>query len=155
MTRAVRAGFDGKATPPATVAHASQFFLRYTEPPNNTMFRANQSDRIHDVAIPMRSANNGLQNNQNRNFSALLVSSLLYSTFLDSALLNLYPTSTLPLPLPVPRPHSYSSLLNPPRPYSALLYATLLYSTLLYPTLFSSFLSYAPLLCSTSTTSLL
>ena len=68
----------------------------------------------------------------------------LVSTLLDSALLNLYPYSTLPLPLPLPLALLYL--------YSALLYSTLLFSTLrcLYPTptLLTASLLYAALLYS-------
>ena len=78
--------------------------------------------------------------------------SLPFSTFLDSTLLNIYPysTSTLPLPLPIPLIHFYSALLYCPLPYSAPLCVTLLYSTHL-----SSSLLYAALLCSNSTSTLL
>ena len=74
-----------------------------------------------NIAVPLRSANNDLQSTI-RLVISLLYASLSYSTFLNSTLLNLYPTSTLPLPLPVPLLRFYAAL-----PYSPLLY---LFSTL-------------------------
>ena len=81
-------------------------------------------------------ANNDLQN------AIRIVASLLYSTLLDSTLLNFYPCSTLSLPLPVPLLHFYAALLC-----SALLYSTLHFSTQRSFTLLY-FYSYSP---STST----
>jgi hypothetical protein len=77
-----------------------------------------------NIAVPLRSANNELQNTI-RIVISLLYASLSYSTFLNSTLLNLYPTSTLPLPLPVPLLRFYAALLSSPLP-------------LLYSTIFSS-----------------
>ena len=109
------------------------------------MFRANPNI-LHDVAVPMGSANNDLQSTI-RIVTSLLYLSLPHSTFLNSTLLNLYPTSTLPLPLPVPLPLLLSSTLLP----STLFYSTLLYSTLLCSALLSSTL---PLLFSALPSSL-
>ena len=128
-------------------ARASQLFST-TEPPftrKNAMFRANPNI-LHDVAVPMRSANNDLQN------TIRIVTSLLYlfvphSTFLNSTLQ--YSTYTQLL--------LYHYLyLYPYRFYSALLYSPLLYSTLLYSALLCSALlsSTLPLLFSTLPSSL-
>ena len=113
---------------------------------------------ICDVAIPMRSANNDLQNTirfARHYWRTKTLRTALVSTLLDPTLLNLYPYSTLPLPLPLPLPllYLYSALL-----YSALLYSTLPYSTptlliasLLYAALLYSALLFSTILYSTST----
>ena len=56
-------GFDGKAA--ETIADASNFSpQRNLRLPEKKMFRANPNvqNRIHDVAVPMQSTNNDLQN---------------------------------------------------------------------------------------------
>ena len=149
---AVRARFHAKATTPGTVAHASHLFSqRNLGLPEKTQcfvqiltftFKLNC---IRDVAIPMRPANNDLQNTiklARHYWRTNTLRAALVSTLLDPTLLNLYPYSTLPLPLPLPLPllYLYSALL-----YSALLYSTLPYST---PTLLIASLLYAALLYS-------
>ena len=87
------------------------------------------------------------KHNQGRNFSALLVCSLLYFSQLYSTYTRLLFYGSLYLYL-------YSALLSSTQLYSALLSSTQLYSpllspTLLYPTLLYSPLPYSTLLCST------
>ena len=115
---------------------------------------------ICDVAIPMRSANNDLQNTirfARHYWRTKTLRTALVSTLLDPTLLNLYPYSTLPLPLPLPLPllYLYSALLFSTLRYLTLLllFSLLLFSTLLCYTLpFSSLLySTLPLLCLYST----
>ena len=89
--RADRTGMDGKAATPATVAHASQLFsagnLRWPE--NTQCFAQILTFKSH----PWCSSSNAIcqqwhaKHNQNRNFSALLFSSLLCSTSTPTLLL--------------------------------------------------------------------
>ena len=101
----------------------------------NTLFRANPNIQITSM---MYSSSNAIcqqclaTHNQNRNFSALLFSTLIFSSRLYSS-----------LPLPLFYFYFYSTSASTSTPtllllYSALLYSTLLYSTLLYSTLLFS-----------------
>ena len=129
------------------------------------MFRANpHSNRILDVAVPLRFAKNDLQNTS-RITTTLFYSSLLYSTS-TAALLLLYlytspstPTLLLLYLYPCLYPYIYSTSAATPAPLilcSILHFSTLwcpthtlLYSTLLYSTLLYSALLYSTLVCST------
>ena len=149
--RANRTGIDGKVATPAPVAQASQLFST-TEPlftQKNTLFRANPNIQITSM---MYSSSNAIcqqclaTHNQNRNFSALLFSTLIFSSRLYSS-----------LPLPLFYFYFYSTSASTSTPtllllysallYSALLYSALLYSALLFP-LFSTLL-FPTLRCST------
>ena len=106
------------------------------------MFRANPNI-LHDVAVPMGSANNDLQS------TIRIVTSLLYLSLPHSTFLTL-PYSTIP--------NFYSTTTSTCTPTaSTQLYSTPLYSILLYstpPLLYSALLCSA-LLSSTSTSTFL
>ena len=126
---------QGQSGATKTIAQASHFSPHGTsvDPQKHNVLRKSwNSNRIHDMTIPMRSANSGLQS------AIRIVTSLIYPTLLFSSLLfptlpyltsNPCSTSTLLLPLHLPLLHLYSALLYPQ------LYCTiLLLLTLLCPT---------------------